>query len=221
MDAIVVGSGATGGWAAKTLTEAGLTVALLEAGTRAEPIAVSQAATSGASARQFVQSRCYAFNETTSHLFVDDVDSPYETPVGQPFTWIRMRAIGGRTALWRRVALRMSEQQFRAASIDGFGSNWPLGYEELESHYEAIERFVGVHGVAEQHAEVPDGCFVPVCLSERAREVRESRATQMARSLRHCATSGAVVAVRRGLDDGGSGGDWTTDRARTLSWLAC
>ena len=91
-DAIIVGSGATGSWAAKLLTERGLTVALLEAG---RPAAAEQAPHGGAEqnsagARQTVQSRCYAYDSDTRHLFVDDVDNPYEAPPGAPFTWIRM-----------------------------------------------------------------------------------------------------------------------------------
>jgi choline dehydrogenase-like flavoprotein len=93
-DAIIVGSGATGSWAAKLLTEGGLTVALLEAGT----LLHADAAATGA--RQGIQSQCYAFNTDTRHLFVDDVDNPYETPAASPFVWIRARHLGGRTVLW-------------------------------------------------------------------------------------------------------------------------
>lgn len=196
-DVIVVGSGATGGWAAKVLTERGLNVLLLEAGSRLDvreglrlpgstmPGDDPQSATApkpkddragagNGSERQQVQSQCYAFDEGTKHMFVDDLDHPYETPADKPFTWIRMRLVGGRTALWNRVALRMSDRQFKAASIDGFGLDWPIGYSDLEAHYAAIERFVGVYGLSDGLPEVPDGCFIPAALSKAALEFKRS-----------------------------------------------
>jgi choline dehydrogenase-like flavoprotein len=158
-DAIIVGSGATGSWAAKLLTESGLTVLLLEAGAPLAEVASDYAA------RQSVQSRCYAFNCNTRHLFVDDVDNPYETPPESPFVWIRTRLVGGRTLLWHRVALRMSDRQFKAASLDGFGADWPIGYADLQSYYAAAERFLGVCGIEANIDEIPDGCFQPASLS--------------------------------------------------------
>ena len=177
-DAIIVGSGATGSWAAKTLTENGLTVLLLEAGPpigsgTGEPPLQTHANHAAATARQPIQSRCYAFNADTRALFVDDVDNPYETPPEMPFVWIRMRVVGGRTVLWHGVSLRMSDRQFRAASLDGFGADWPITYADLQPHYDAVERFLGVRGIAANLEEIPDGPFLPTQLSKSAQELKQ------------------------------------------------
>jgi choline dehydrogenase-like flavoprotein len=168
-DVIVVGSGATGSWAAKVLTESDMSVLLLEAGARGESVDASEKRDR---ARQNIQSTCYAYSDTTRHLFVDDLDCPYQTPADKPYRWIRMRAVGGRMALWARVALRMSDQQFKAASSDGHGVDWPIGYADLKPHYSAIESFVGVAGIAENYDDIPDGEFVPTTLAEPARAFR-------------------------------------------------
>lgn len=155
-DAIVVGSGATGGWAAKELAESGLRVALIEAG---PSLAAAEAPPSGA-ARQATQSRCYAYDEATAHLFVDDVDNPYSTPEGEPFEWIRSRLVGGRMHLWGRTCLRMSDRELKAAAYDGASADWPLSYADLAPYYDRVERFLRVCGTAEGLPGIPDGPFL-------------------------------------------------------------
>ena len=160
LDAIVVGSGATGGWAAKELTERGLRVALLEAG----PMLFGEDAevpVTGGPARQPVQERCSAYDAEKAPLFVDDVDNPYSHPPDQPYDWIRSRQVGGRLLLWDRICLRMSDHQLKAASRDGVGDDWPISYEDLRPHYDRVERFLEVTGAAAGFANVPDGEFVP------------------------------------------------------------
>jgi choline dehydrogenase-like flavoprotein len=173
-DAIVVGSGATGGWAAKVLTEKGLRVLVLEAGRHLDPEKDFREHTfpyelkyrglaPGATyaPRQPIQSRCYAANEYGSHLFVDDVDNPYSTPDEKPFWWIRGRHVGGRSVTWGRQSYRHSDYDFKAASRDGFGEDWPISYKELEPYYDQVENFVGISGSVENLPQLPDSKFLP------------------------------------------------------------
>ncbi len=174
-DAIVVGSGATGGWAAKELTEKGLRVLLLEAGKLLDPdkdykmiswpyerkdrALIPQ--TEVLKARQPIQSKCYACEVYSPHLFVDDIDNPYTTPDGKPFDWIRGRQVGGRTIMWGRQSYRLSDIEFKAASRDGFGEDWPFSHDELAPYYEKVERFVGISGAAHGLPQLPDSVFLP------------------------------------------------------------
>src|ERR1700689_4933339 len=170
-DAVVVGSGATGGWAAKRLSEAGLTVALLEAGRNVS----SKEFTEHMPAFQLkyrnmslawlksrpIQKQCYACMEYNYDWFVDDFQNPYSTPADKPFTWQRLRIVGGRTLVWGRQSYRMSDLDFKAATHDGYGEDWPLSYKEMEPYYETVERYVGISGAAEGNPTLPDGKFLP------------------------------------------------------------
>jgi choline dehydrogenase-like flavoprotein len=178
LDVVVVGAGATGGWAAKGLTETGLTVALLEAGP-AQPFGDAPGSGAGAGgagaaadpARQPIQAHCYAYGPETAHLFVDDLDCPYTTPEGKPFDWIRGRVVGGRLHTWGRMCLRMSDGDFKAASGDGEGIDWPISHADLAPYYDRVERFMRVCGAPAGLAQVPDGDFVEapqVSAGERA-----------------------------------------------------
>ena len=175
-DAIVVGSGATGGWAAKELTESGLRVALLEAGPLF-PVDVNALAPVpvDASQRQPIQSLCYALTDHTAHLFVDDVDNPYSFPEGRPFHWIRSRQVGGRLHVWGRVSPRMSDYEFKAATRDGVGEDWPIAYADLAPYYDRVERYLGVYGAAEHVPQMPDGIFLaPPPMSTGEQELRSA-----------------------------------------------
>jgi choline dehydrogenase-like flavoprotein len=173
-DAIVVGSGATGGWAAKTLTERGMTVLVLEAGRQLDPQKDFREHTfsyelkyrglvpgSKYAPRQPIQSMCYAANEYGHHLFVDDVDNPYTTPDEKPFWWIRGRQVGGRSITWGRQTYRLSDFDFKAAERDGYGDPWPIGYKDLEPYYDKVEEFVGISGSYENLPQLPDSKFLP------------------------------------------------------------
>ncbi|HKQ05331.1 MAG TPA: GMC family oxidoreductase [Blastocatellia bacterium] len=174
-DAIVVGSGATGGWAAKELTERGLRVLVLEAGRQLDPLKdytehvwPYEVAHRGIvpstqiyGKRQSVQAKCYACNEYGNQFFVDDVDNPYTTPADKPFDWIRGRQVGGRTIMWGRQSYRLSDYDFKAASHDGYGDDWPISYKELAPYYDKVESFIGVSGTYENLPQLPDGHFLP------------------------------------------------------------
>jgi choline dehydrogenase-like flavoprotein len=188
-DAIVVGSGATGGWAAKKLSEAGLKVALLEAGRNVSPkeftehmpgykLQYRDMSPEIARTRP-VQKQCYACMEYNYDWFVDDLQNPYSTPAGKPFTWQRLRIVGGRTLVWGRQSYRLSDLDFKAASHDGYGADWPFSYKDLAPYYDEVERYVGISGAAEGHGALPDGQFLPpmkmTCGEVRLRERVQAR----------------------------------------------
>ena len=183
-DAIVVGSGATGGWAAKRLSEAGLKVALLEAGRNISPKEFTEHMPayklhyrdlSPEIARtRPVQKQCYACMEYNYDWFVDDLQNPYSTPGGKPFTWQRLRIVGGRTLVWGRQCYRLSDLDLKAASHDGYGEDWPFFYNDLAPYYNIVERYVGISGAPEGNEALPDGQFLPpmkmTCGERRLRE---------------------------------------------------
>jgi choline dehydrogenase-like flavoprotein len=170
-DAIVVGSGATGGWAAKRLAEAGLKVALLEAGRAVSPTEFTE----HTPAYQLkyrdhspeivrtrpIQKQCYACMEYNYEWFVNDLDNPYSTPPDKPFTWQRLRVLGGRSLVWGRQSYRLSDNDFKAASRDGYGDDWPIAYADLAQFYDIVEKYVGITGAAEGNEMLPDGQFLP------------------------------------------------------------
>lgn len=171
-DVIIVGSGATGGWAAKVLAERGARVLVLEAGDDLDPGKALNEHTWAPEARfrggllplrarQPVQSRHPAFHRLNHHLFVDDVDNPYTTPESAPFLWIRSRQVGGRSLMWMGTTLRMSDFELKAASRDGLGVDWPVCHADLDRSYRTVEEFLGVMGSNDGLEELPDGEFVP------------------------------------------------------------
>jgi choline dehydrogenase-like flavoprotein len=168
-DAIVVGSGATGGWAAKKLTESGMKVALLEAGANVtkkdytEHTQPWQLPYLGQSPKVFkdrpIQGKCYACSEYNYKWFVNDQENPYTQD--KPFNWIRMRVLGGRSLSWGRQSYRMGDIDFKAASRDGYGENWPIEYKDLVPYYEEVEKYVGISGMSEGLDQLPDSIFQP------------------------------------------------------------
>ncbi len=168
-DAVVVGSGATGGWAAKVLTEGGMKVAMLEAGGKVSPRDFTEHRQTfqypymGQSPKVLqdrpIQGQCYACREGNHKWFVNDKENPYIQE--KPFNWIRMRVLGGRSLSWGRQSYRMSDLDFKAASHDGYGDDWPVSYEELVPFYEKVERYVGISGLAEGLSQLPDSIFQP------------------------------------------------------------
>ncbi len=173
-DVLVIGSGASGGWVAKELTERNLTVLMLEAGpprvpTRdfTEHIWPYQLKFRGFGNQQQllrtqpVQRLCYACDEYSHQFFVNDLEHPYTFPPDKPFMWIRGRQVGGKTFCWARESYRFSDNEFKAASRDGYGDDWPISYKELEPYYDKVESYIGVSGSREGLPQMPDGQFLP------------------------------------------------------------
>src|ERR1700739_1569685 len=170
-DVIVVGSGATGGWVAKRLSEAGLQVALLEAGRSVSPEEFTEHMPSfqlkyrnhspEMLRTRAIQKQCYACMEYNYEWFVNDLENPYSTPADKPFSWQRLRVLGGRSLVWGRQSYRLSDVDFKAASRDGYGDDWPISYAELSPWYDIVEKYVGITGAAEGNEMLPDGRFLP------------------------------------------------------------
>ncbi|MBV9759667.1 MAG: GMC family oxidoreductase [Acidobacteriaceae bacterium] len=178
-DAVVVGSGATGGWAARKLTLAGMRVALIEAGEKTKPADFAgydihpDDAVCGTPCdlgrERAIQASCYACRPPKHPWFVNDLENPYQQ--AKPFHWIRMRVLGGRLLAWERQSYRMSNLDFKAASHDGYGDNWPFSYEDLVPYYEEVERYLGITGIPEKLAYLPDSIFLPAAANNLTMEL--------------------------------------------------
>jgi choline dehydrogenase-like flavoprotein len=173
-DALIVGSGASGGWVAKQLSEQGMQVLMLEAGParvpsrdfteHAWPYQVRYRGFGNQKEmleKQPVQRLCYACDDYSHQFFVDDHEHPYTYPEDKPFMWIRGRQVGGKTFCWARESYRYSDYEFKAAGRDGYEQNWPFSYAELEPFYDYVESYIGVSGSKEGLDQMPDGKFLP------------------------------------------------------------
>jgi len=172
-DAIVVGSGISGGWAAKELTEKGLKVLLLERGRNIEHVKDYTTAmkdpwefehrgklTEQQKADHPVQKRDYPYQEFNESFWVNDHDCPY-TEVKR-FDWYRGFHVGGKSLMWGRQSYRMSDLNFEDNLKDGHGVDWPIRHKDLASWYDYVEKFVGISGSVENWPSLPDGQFLPV-----------------------------------------------------------
>jgi choline dehydrogenase-like flavoprotein len=171
-DAIVVGSGASGGWAAKRLSEAGLKVALVEAGRAHTDDDYRE---HRAPFELKYRDKVHAYLERTRPIqanagcdefnydwFLKDRDEPYTTGKNKPFLWIgRTRITGGRTNVWGRQCYRLSDLDLKAASHDGYGTDWPLAHKDIAPYYDIVDQYVGITGNPEGLDHLPDGNLQP------------------------------------------------------------
>ena len=174
-DALIVGSGITGGWAAKELTEKGIRVLVLEAGRTIVPeqdyvehVPIWEVKYRGWDNRaerertQFVQRECYyACDEFSHQFFVDDQQNPYSNSPGTTFSWIRGRQVGGKSITWGRQTYRLSDLDFEANLREGIAVDWPIRYKDIEPWYDYVEQFAGISGQAENLPQLPDSKFLP------------------------------------------------------------
>jgi choline dehydrogenase-like flavoprotein len=171
-DAIVIGSGISGGWAAKELCEKGLKVLMLERGREYEHI--KDYTTANKNPWEFehrgktteeqkknypVVHRGWAAQEAVMDCWANEQDSPY-TEV-KPFTWWRSYQMGGRSTMWGRQSYRLSDFDFEANAKDGYGVDWPIRYKDIAKWYDYVEKFAGISGSKEGLAHLPDGEFLP------------------------------------------------------------
>jgi choline dehydrogenase-like flavoprotein len=171
-DAIVIGSGISGGWAAKELCEQGLKTLVLERGR--DVVHLKDYPTATKNPWDFphrghqpltvknmnpVVSRCYAFGEATEHFFVKDEEHPYIQD--KSFDWIRGYQVGGKSLLWARQTQRWSKFDFEGPKRDGFAVDWPIRYDDLAPWYSYVERFAGISGNYDGLETLPDGEFLP------------------------------------------------------------
>jgi len=171
-DAIVIGSGMTGGWAAKEFCEHGLKTLVIERGRNIQHLKDYPTATMDIwefphrnrlplkiKEENPVVSKCYAFREDTLQFFVKDKEHPYIQE--KPFDWIRAYQVGGKSLLWGRGTQRFSKFDFEGPARDGFGIDWPIRYEDLAPWYSYVEKFIGVCGNKDGLETLPDGEFLP------------------------------------------------------------
>ncbi len=190
-DAIVIGSGMSGGWAAKELCDNGIKTLVLE---RGRPVRHGDYPTAEKDPWDFrfrgrlpqdkidknpIVARCYAYDDTTEHFFVKDEEHPYEQE--KPFDWIRGYQEGGKSLIWARQGQRWSTYDFEGPARDGYGIEWPISYDELAPWYSHVEKFVGWSGNRDGLDHLPDGEFLPpfemTCVEKQIKEKVEANFT--------------------------------------------
>ncbi|HJS53670.1 MAG TPA: GMC family oxidoreductase [Chitinophagaceae bacterium] len=171
-DAIVVGSGISGGWAAKELCEKGLKTILLERGRDVQHVKDYPTAdldpwdipnrnmvTREDMETYSVQKDVYLFGQDNKHFFIKDIEHPYAQV--KPFQWVQGNQVGGKSLLWARHTFRLSDLDFEANLKEGIGIDWPIRYKDIAPWYDHVERFIGVSGKNEGLTQLPDGQFIP------------------------------------------------------------
>ena len=183
-DVIVVGSGMTGGWAAKEFGQKGLNTLVLEAGRPIDPdkdyaehVPSWEVRFRGLGNRKWeaenqpIQRTCYACDEWASKFFVNDKENPYTTDPDKPFAYIRGRQVGGRSIMWGRQTYRWSDLDFEANLKDGIATDWPVRYRDIAPWYDYVEDFAGISGQALGLPQLPDSHFLPAMQLNCAEQV--------------------------------------------------
>jgi choline dehydrogenase-like flavoprotein len=175
-DAIVIGSGISGGWAAKELCERGLKTLVLERGRQIDPQTdysdmtppwerpnLDRIPEAEIAQHYYVQKEGapWAVRETNKHFWVKDDEHPFVSPEDRPFQWLRGYHTGGKSLMWGRQSYRLGPQDFEANKRDGHGIDWPIRYRDLAPWYDHVERFAGIAGAHEGLPQLPDGVFQP------------------------------------------------------------
>ncbi len=166
-DAIVVGSGATGGIAALTLAELGVKVLVIEAGQQltakeafgSEPLNTLNRVKRIICGENRIQAQHPGFWKSNPYLFVNEKDNQYITPKDSPFIWTQGSQVGGRSLTWGGITLRLSESDFKSKEEDGYGTSWPINYSDLEEHYTYIEKKLHIFGNKDGLNQLPDGHY--------------------------------------------------------------
>lgn len=195
-DAIVIGSGISGGWAAKELTEKGLKTIMLERGRNIEHVKDYASATKnpwefphrGGRTQEMVENypvlkRDYALNEKNLDFWANEKENPY-TEVKR-FDWYRGYQVGGRSLMWGRQSYRLSEMDFEANAKEGIAVDWPIRYKDLEKWYGYVERFAGISGSKDGLAQLPDGDFLPPMEMNVVEKVVAARIKEQYKGDRH------------------------------------
>ncbi|WP_320676918.1 GMC family oxidoreductase [Prochlorococcus sp. MIT 1300] len=174
-EAVVVGSGATGGIAAMTLAQSGIRTLVIEAGPQlkvekalgSEPTNTFRRLIGLASGEQKVQAQHPGYWKSNPLLYTNEKFNPYTYPLNKPFMWTQGRQVGGRSLTWGGITLRISDHDLKAPIQDGYGSEWPISYNDLSPHYSFIEKSLLVHGNKDGLDYLPDGEFLnPLPLTE-------------------------------------------------------
>ena len=163
-DVIIVGSGAGGGMATKVLSEAGLSVAVVEAGPYydpANPEQMTQLKPAYYSPRRGAGTTRFFGDYDQAYGGWDINGEPYSQKDDTDFRWFRSRMLGGRTNHWGRISLRFGPDDFKKKSIDGLGENWPISYDDIKPYYDKVDKLIGVFGTKENIYNEPDGFFLP------------------------------------------------------------
>src|SRR3954470_14556046 len=188
-DAIVIGSGISGGWAAKELCEKGLKTLVLERGRNVEHIKDYVTANTppwgfpdrDTLSKKFTDEnpqlcRAGVVTESTQHFFVKDKEHPYVED--KPFTWVRGYQVGGKSLLWARWTQRWSDLDYEANAKEGVEIDWPIRYKDIAPWYSYVEKFVGISGDRDGLAQVPDGEYMPAmemnCIEKHLKQSIES-----------------------------------------------